>query len=110
MTNGQHVARSRHLEELARAAKQYTLQEILDVTEAVAAELGGFSSANYDDFTGATSTTGGLSGLVPAPQAGDEEKFLRGDGVWATVPSGSAGGTALDTVPSTINGAMWIVT
>lgn len=84
MNNGQNIARSRNLEELARAAKQYTLQEILDVTEAVATELEGLT-----DFTGATSVTGGLSGFVPAPQAGDESKFLRGDGSWATVPSRS---------------------
>jgi len=38
-SNGQHIARSRHLEELANAAKRYTFREILDVTEAVAAEL-----------------------------------------------------------------------
>lgn len=107
MTNGQHVARSRHLEELARAAKLYTLREILDVTEAVAAELGGLSSPNYDDFTGATAIAGGLSGLVPAPHAGDESKFLRGDGTWATVESGSSGGTVLGTVPSTIDGGVW---
>lgn len=107
MTNGQNVARSRHLEELARAAKRYTLREILDVTEAVAAELGGLSSADYSDFTGATSITSGLSGLVPAPQTGDESKFLRGDGTWASVESGSAGGTVLDTVPSTVDGELW---
>ena len=59
MTNGQNIARSRHLEELAQAAKRYTLLEILDVTEAVAAEL-----ENYSDFTGATSLSGGLSGLI----------------------------------------------
>lgn len=35
------------------------------------------------DFTGATSTTVGTHGTVPAPAAGDQEKFLRGDGTWA---------------------------
>ena len=44
-------------------------------------------------FTGATSIAGGMSGLVPAPSAGDESKFLRGDGTWATVSSGSSGDT-----------------
>lgn len=106
MTNGQNVARSRHLEELARAAKRYTLREILDVTEAVATELGGLSSPNYDDFTGATSIAGGLSGLVPAPQAGDEEKFLRGDGTWATVSSSSSG-YVIGSAVSTVEGGFW---
>ena len=37
---------------------------------------------------GATSQVGGSGGLVPPPAAGDDAKFLRGDGQWAT-PSGS---------------------
>ena len=110
MTNGQNVARSRHLEELANAAKRYTLREILDVTEAVAAELGGLSSPNYEDFTGATSIAGGISGLVPAPSAGDNGKFLRGDGVWATVESGSSGGAidyVIGSAVSSVEGGFW---
>lgn len=42
----------------------------------------------YSDFTGATSSTAGAHGLVPAPAAGDEGKFLQGDGTWATVSTG----------------------
>ena len=42
-------------------------------------------------MTGATSQGAGVAGAVPAPQAGDEGKFLRGDGAWAT-PSGGGGG------------------
>lgn len=42
----------------------------------------------YSDFTGATSSTAGAHGLVPAPAAGDENKFLQGDGTWATVSTG----------------------
>lgn len=34
---------------------------------------------------GATANDIGKSGLVPTPQAGDQNKFLRGDGTWATV-------------------------
>lgn len=37
-------------------------------------------------MTGATAEAAGKAGLVPAPQAGDQNKFLRGDGVWAEVP------------------------
>jgi len=39
----------------------------------------------YTDMTGASASTAGTSGLVPAPAAGDQEKFLRGDGVWGVV-------------------------
>lgn len=34
---------------------------------------------------GATSTSAGKSGLVPAPKAGEENKFLKGDGTWAEI-------------------------
>jgi hypothetical protein len=34
-------------------------------------------------MTGATESTNGLSGTVPAPLAGDHTKYLRGDGTWA---------------------------
>lgn len=41
-------------------------------------------SANYSDMTGATASDAGVSGLVPAPAAGDDTKFLSGDGTWKT--------------------------
>ena len=37
---------------------------------------------------GATSSSDGVEGLVPAPLTGDEGKFLRGDGTWVTVQEG----------------------
>lgn len=36
----------------------------------------------YSDFTGASATEAGVHGLVPAPVAGNQDKFLRGDGTW----------------------------
>lgn len=38
---------------------------------------------SYDVMGAATSTQAGTSGLVPAPAAGDQASFLRGDGTWA---------------------------
>lgn len=38
----------------------------------------------YEDFTGATPNTSGTHGLVPAPNAGNQEKYLKGDGTWGT--------------------------
>lgn len=43
----------------------------------------------YSDFTGATSSAAGTDGLVPAPTAGDQDKFLSGDGTWKTVSGGA---------------------
>lgn len=40
-------------------------------------------------FNGATATQAGSSGLVPAPSAGDNDKFLRGDGQWVEITTGS---------------------
>lgn len=40
----------------------------------------------YSNMTAATSSAAGKSGLVPAPAAGKQASFLRGDGTWA-VPS-----------------------
>jgi hypothetical protein len=44
-------------------------------------------------FTGATASTDGLLGMVPAPLAGDQTKFLCGNGSWAT--AGGIGATKL---------------
>lgn len=43
------------------------------------------TDTTYFDFTGATSLTDGAAGLVPKPLAGDETKFLSGNGQWTTV-------------------------
>lgn len=40
------------------------------------------TDTTYSNFTGATSSVAGASGLVPAPAAGDEGKALHGDGTW----------------------------
>lgn len=43
------------------------------------------SKAADNIFVGATSAIPGSKGLVPQPQAGDDAKFLSGDGLWKTV-------------------------
>lgn len=40
-------------------------------------------ASGASDFIGATATTDGMHGLVIQPNAGDQDKFLRGDGTWA---------------------------
>ena len=54
------------------------------------------TNTTYSAMTGATSGAAGKSGLVPAPAAGKQASFLRGDGSWAvptntvyTHPTGS---------------------
>lgn len=43
------------------------------------------TDTTYSAFTGATSSVAGTAGLVPAPTTSDPDKFLKGDGTWATV-------------------------
>jgi len=40
------------------------------------------TNTTYNIMTAATSSAAGNSGLVPAPPAGAQTKFLRGDGTW----------------------------
>ena len=58
-----------------------------------AASAAAAQAAVATDMTGATANTDGAHGLVPQPLAGDETKFLRGDGTWGdTVPTNHAAG------------------
>ena len=69
------------------------------------------------DMTGATANDDGTHGLVPQPLIGDEVKFLRGDGTWASVvipPQSHVGmiihSTTLDTEAKVIaqyGGTQW---
>lgn len=38
-----------------------------------------------ENFTGATAEAAGTAGLVPAPQIGEQDYFLKGDGTWAPI-------------------------
>lgn len=42
------------------------------------------TNTTYNDMTAATSSAAGKHGLVPAPAAGAQAKYLRGDGTWQT--------------------------
>ena len=50
------------------------------------------------DFTGATASTAGVHGYVPAPAAGQHVYFLQGDGTWAIPPGAKLVVFDLDTV------------
>lgn len=48
----------------------------------------GIGRTSFDSFQGATPSAAGKRGIVPAPGAGANTKFLRGDGTWQSVTSG----------------------
>lgn len=45
------------------------------------------ANTTYSDMKGATASASGTHGLVPAPAAGEQGQFLRGDGTWG-MPAG----------------------
>lgn len=51
-----------------------------------------------DIMTGASAGDAGISGLVPAPAAGDQGKFLQGDGTWANPTAATAWGNITGTL------------
>lgn len=42
------------------------------------------TNATYNNMSGATESANGKAGLVPAPGAGKQNAYLRGDGTWVT--------------------------
>ena len=55
---------------------------ITGVTPVAGNDWGFVCQGTTHDMQGATSSTAGTHGLVPAPSAGDENKVLKGDGTW----------------------------
>lgn len=53
-------------------------------------------------MTGPTAEAAGKAGLVPAPQVGDQNKFLRGDGNWAEVPVVNLTEEQINAIPNLI--------
>ena len=50
----------------------------------------------FEPFVGATASAAGAAGFVPAPAAGDQNKFLYGDGNWSLVTDVAIGGNEND--------------
>ena len=48
-------------------------------------------SNTWTPFKGATDSVNGIAGYIPAPTKGNQNKFFRADGTWATPSSSSSG-------------------
>lgn len=68
------------------------------------------TDTTYNNFTGADGTNAGSSGLVPAPSATDNDKYLKGDGTWASVSGGSSTDVQINGTSITSGGVANIIT
>ena len=93
-----------------------TINSIIDDTTNLSTTVGDkLDKTSLVNMTGATASTAGKAGLVPAPSAGANTKFLRGDGTWQAVqtiinfmyPIGSLYWSKNSTDPSTLFGGTW---
>lgn len=74
-----------------------------------------FTDHTYANMTAATNYADGEAGLVPAPPAGAQGKFLRGDGTWQAIassglsayPVGSIYQSTSSTSPAALFGGSW---
>lgn len=74
-----------------------------------------FTDHTYTKMTAATASAAGKEGLVPAPAAGAQGKFLRGDGTWQAIaasglsayPVGSIYQSTNSTSPAALLGGTW---
>lgn len=80
-TSANKFVSSADLTKLSSLASIYTIGANLALTGNTLSA----TDTTYSDMTGATSSAAGVHGLVPAPAAGDDTKFLSGDGTWKTV-------------------------
>ena len=90
--------------QITTGAEKYYLKGTVDfVYSAILATQGWHIIGKHKILGGATASVAGSAGIVPAPAAGDNEKFLCGDGTWQTVSSGSNGTVTQVTASSGLN-------
>ena len=81
---------------------------IADVAETAADAIKEVAETIPGQMTGATGQDAGTGGTVPAPAAGDQTKFLRGDGAWATPSASGAAFRVSTSSPLASNQMIWI--
>ena len=97
MTNDQNIVRGRHLDSLAADTKRFTLEQNLALNQAIQAEL-----------TEATAIKSGLMSSTDKAKL-DSLASITSAGANVTINSGTISASVLlNTLSSTVEGAMWI--
>ena len=96
--SGQNIAKT-YIKDISVSGRTITFTRGDDSTDTFQTQD---TNTTYSAFKGATSSAAGGSGLVPAPSAGQQTRFLRADGTWATPTNTTydAAGTSLGLVKS----------
>mgnify|MGYP005785129495 CR=1 FL=1 len=61
------------------------------------------TNTTYSAFKGATASAAGGSGLVPAPDAGDQNLFLKANGTWAAPPTATLSSLGVTATAAELN-------
>lgn len=77
--------------------------QILRWTSDGTAVWGADNNTTYSNMGGASASAAGRAGLVPAPAAGAQGRYLRGDGTWQTPPDTN---TTYSAATQSVNGLM----
>lgn len=67
----------------ANSTHTHRVADLTDFNEVLNNELSTFEESFRTPMTGASASVPGTIGMTPRPLAGDQNKFLRGDGTWA---------------------------
>jgi hypothetical protein len=67
--------------DIANKSAEYTAGSNITISDGVISA----TDTTYSAFGGSTGSVAGSAGLVPAPAATDNDKYLKGDGTWATL-------------------------
>ena len=93
-----------HLRSLAERADDC----IAEVASAAAEAIEEIAQLLGAAMTGATAQADGKQGQVPGPAAGDQTKFLRGDGTWAQPSLAGAAFTVSTSDPPSSADQIWV--
>lgn len=96
-STGQNIA-STYVKEITANGRTVTVKRGNDTTSTFTTQ-----DTTYGNMSGATTSAAGKAGLVPAPETGANNRYLRSDGTWAVPPDNN---TTYSVATQSANGLM----